>query len=239
MNFLDLVIIAILLLGGLAGYRKGLIGALIGVAASLVSLVIAFSTYKALTPVLMERFGVGRLVSEALKSTMVLPAVKAQAIQGNPLDQLAFLTNILPKPLQQEFDSLFAGMMNSAVSSSVKTIGDAVVQYFTTAVVSMIAFSLIFFVSKWLLGVLGKTITRILDRGLTGSLNHTGGFVAGLAAAIILLSIALGILTPLLALDVGPGTVKTMSQLAHNSMLTPLLQKVFVGLTHSLSGIRT
>lgn len=239
MNFLDLIIIGVILLGGLAGYRKGLINALIGVAGSLVSLVIAFSTYKTLTPVLAERLGVGKIVGRVLSSSVSLPATKVQSIQGTGLDQLSLVTDLLPKPLQQEFNTLFLDMMKSAVSASIKTVGDAVVQYLTLVVVSMITFFLIFVLSKWILGFVGKVITKSSDRSLFGSLNHSGGFLAGVLASTLFISLVLGFLTPLFSVNMGQGVLKTLSLLAHDSVLTPYLVKLFTGLTHSLGRIFT
>lgn len=235
MNFLDLVIIGVILLGGLAGYRKGLINALIGMAGSLVSFVVALGTYKTLTPVLFERLGAGKIVGQVLNSSISLPATAGQSINGTGLDQLSTVTELLPKPLQQEFNVLILETMKSAVSASVETIRDAMLQYLTLAVVSMVTFFLIFLLSKWILGIVGKAITKSIDRSLFGSLNHSGGFLAGVLASTLLIAIVVGFLFPLLSINLGQGALKTLSDLAHDSVLTPYLAKLFTGLTHSLS----
>ncbi len=234
MNLLDLVIVGLLLLGGLAGYRKGLINAAIGLAASFISFVIAFSTYKKLTPV-VANLGLGKMVQGAVKSVMSLPAAQGQPIKGNGLDQLALLTKLLPKPMQNELDAMFIEMMKSSAGATIKNIGEAMIGYITLVVVSMISFFLIFFICNWLLRFLGKSLTGGIGKGLVGSINSFGGFLAGVAASLLSVSVLFGFSGPIFSFNHGPGLLQTFSQLAQTSFLIPYLRQVFTGITHWLS----
>ncbi len=232
MNFLDLVIIGALLLGGLTGYRKGLINSIIGVLSSLISFIAAFATYKSLTPVLHVQLGVGKFVQGVIKESMTIQAqsMQLQPIKGNVLNQIALITNVLPKDLQKEFDSMFVNLMKSAAGTTIKTLSDAVIQYFTLVILSFLTFFLIFIVTKWLLGFLGMALTKNLDRSIIGNANHSGGFVAGTITSLLFVSILMGFLVPLFAIY----PQNTFSRLVDQSLLAPYMTKVFTGITYLL-----
>lgn len=239
MNFFDLVIVGIVLLGGLAGYRKGLIGAVMGAASSIIAIFIAFSTYKVFSPILSDKFGLGKIIVGILKSVIKLPEIKSEPIVGNGLGQLGVISDLLPQPLRVEFGTMFSNMMDSAISAKIQNVGDAIIQYLSLAVVSMIAFFLIFIVVKLLLGFVSSVISKQFKHGVIGSVNNSGGFIAGAMASILFIAIVLGFLAPLFSFTADKGVLKTLSTLMQDSLLTPLFQKVFSGLSGLLGGMLT
>jgi uncharacterized membrane protein required for colicin V production len=228
MNFLDLVIIGGLLLGGLAGYHKGLINSVIGTLATFVSLLVAFATHKIFTPILNTQLGVGTFVQKILKETMTLPAAKTQPIgNGNPLDKLSVVTNALPPGLQKEFNQMFTNLIHTAVETTIKTIGDAIIQYFTLVIVSMLAFFIIFIISNIVLHYIGNVLTKGFEKNIVGTINNSGGFIAGGMAAYLFVAILTGFIVPLFALY-----SPTLTRLVNESLLTSYFLNVFVAINN-------
>ncbi|HZW82343.1 MAG TPA: CvpA family protein [Candidatus Deferrimicrobium sp.] len=228
MNFLDLVIIGGILLGGLAGYHKGLINSVIGTIATFISLVVAFATYKIFTPILNTQLGVGILIQRILKDTITLPAAKTQPIgNGDPLNKLSLVTNALPVGLQKEFNQMFTNLLHTAVGTTIKTIGDAITQYFTLLIVSMLAFFIIFIITNLVIRLFGNALTSGFDKNIAGTLNNSGGFVAGSMAAFLFIAILTGFIVPLFALY-----SPTLTRLVNESLLTSYFLNVFMAINN-------
>ncbi|MDA8443292.1 MAG: CvpA family protein [Peptococcaceae bacterium] len=234
MNFLDLVIVGLLLLGGLNGYRKGLIKSVVGIVSSFVSILVALATYKIITPMLHSKLGISKLVQKIVNHNSALPVTGVQPLQGNGLSQVAGNTSYLPQNLLSGFNSLFVNFMNSALGKTVHSTQDAMVQYISIVVVSIIAFLIIFVLVNWALRALGTLITKAFDHTFLGSLNHSGGFIIGVAGSVLILSITFAFFLPLVALYVNSSSV---TGLIKHSILLPQLNQIYAFLTSTLSRI--
>ena len=226
MNFLDLVIVGVVLFGGLVGYRKGLINAVIGILSSILSLGIAFATYQNVALILNKDLGLGRIVQSIVRNVLGSESSFLQPLKGNGLEQLQLITNALPVALQKDLNDTFTAIMKSAIGTAINTFGDAITQFLAQKIITVIAFLLIFMVAKLIIGFVAQLLTNNLDRNIVGSMNHSGGFLLGIVASVLFIAIATGFLVPLLTIY----SRSTLTQLLNQSLLTPLFAKLYLGL---------
>lgn len=222
MNFLDIVIIGLLLLGGLDGYRKGLINSLVSVGSIFVAAIVALIGFKQFIPVIDQKLGFGKVIENLVASSFT-QSVLASSGSNNPTSVVA---GLLPPKVQGTVSDLLNNLYNSTVQLPVHNVGTMLARYFTVLLLGVTAFLIIFAICYAALRIIGKLLTRGLDRTIVGGLNHAGGFLFGAIGAIIMLSIAMTFLTPIISIF----GEKTFVGLLQQSVLTPYMLKVFHGL---------
>ncbi len=217
MNFLDLIIIGGFLLGGLTGYRKGLINSMIGTVATLISLATAFAGYKVLIPIFNTQFKIEVLVRSMLKNTLTRQTSNIQPIGNAPV------VDGLPQGLNSEFNRILMNLLHSVAGSTGKIIGDTIVQYISLLIVSMLSYLTIFILTFIVLRYISKILTKGINTSFIGALNSSGGFIAGALAAFMLIGITTCFIVPLFALY-----SPSLRHLANESLLTPIFVNTFV-----------
>lgn len=201
MNIADYIIIVLLVLGAVNGYRRGLIESLAGLFGSLVGFVVAWKYYAPVTVWANSFYPFTETVNSFFRTNLVLPkGIMQFRLDMVPLNDLAqYLEKTeLPEYFKTQLVN-YLHNLGSSISAQ-GNLGDIIYLYLGEAAINAAAFLII-----WGFVVIGIALVVSLWKGFTGG-SIIGGFdklcgllVGGLVTAFTLMVI-IGMLNPLLAL---------------------------------------
>ncbi|MDA8229502.1 MAG: CvpA family protein [Desulfitobacterium hafniense] len=229
MNFFDIIIFGLVLLGALQGYRKGLLTGIGNLIGNILGFVVAANEYITVLNWLEKQFPIRQWVEPAIYK-LVLPSVKAQAskVEQQALDKVMGL-------IPQEWRSLIPGNVGSDYSSlsqaATQNAAAKISVVLTDNVLRIFAFTLVYFVVVLLIQVLVAALLSPLGR-YGGLLNEGGGFLFGALSVFVGLSIIAGLLSPVVQIFSSSGSIW---QSMIGSMSYPYLVKTYNFLQHFLA----
>lgn len=219
MNFLDWIILLLLAVGAWEGYRRGLISTAGGLCGFFAGVWLAGRYYLPLASFLGKRLGLEKLLTAVL-----IPLVAGVPGGG---DALPVITGVgsgaagsygFPSPLWVPLTAIQSGL--SGVTRAHLLAG---------AVVKLIAFFLILGCVNTAVGMAAAVLTRVAHLLFLGGLNRLGGLGLGLLERTLLLTVALGMLTPLVigfAMNApDPGLAGSLMRAWRTSLLIPYFMK--------------
>lgn len=198
MNFFDILVLVIVLLGAIQGYRKGLISGLISLGGSLVGLVVAAKNYQTLLEWLDQNTPFrGWLEAVIYKRMLTSVQDKAELMQEQTLEK--FLS-IFPEEFKK-------GMLGGANLSDMQIYTDSVLQSIaqnftytlTDNALKIIAFALIYFGVIVALEIISAILLAPLGL-FSGTINGGGGFIVGGVVSFLGLAIFVGLFSPFLTI---------------------------------------
>lgn len=168
---LDLVLIAILLIGAFVGYKIGFIKTVCRPLRGLLALVLAFFTASP----------IGNAIVKPLISTPIVNQLSAflnercgELTVENAAERLPTLIKMAMGICGLDINEIVASAGGETVAESIVL---AVSDAFVGIVATIIAFIVLLFVFKMLMGLLISIVNGILDRGIVGLVNKILGCV--------------------------------------------------------------
>ncbi|CAA7599794.1 Colicin V production, CvpA [Acididesulfobacillus acetoxydans] len=226
MNIIDVLIIGLILLGALKGYRQGLLGGAVNLIGTLLGFLIASFRYQAVLAWIERYFPVHNWL-EPFVYRVVWSQIQSQAQTPDG--------GVLPKILGG-FSALFKSFPGTTGLSSLQSVSRGVLvqaaQNLSTVITDnllrLMAFGLVFYAVVLLVHLGAGLLLPLLPLG--GTLNHGAGLILGGLTAAVVLAVLAGLLSPFLTLGAGP-EVAVMK----NSYFYPLLVRIFQGLDRMFS----
>jgi len=209
---IDLVVIALILMGARWGWRKGLVRMITGWLAWL------------LVPYLALRF-TGSLVDFLNRSYGVTGETAAFLVQHQLFLQIGSFVQFLIMPLDYLLTLLLGrGLGLAAADAAPAVLAESLARIF----VYLLCLIALFFLAKIGLSLLASLITRGLDHTLIGAANHLSGGALGAAATFALTAILLIVLVRLAAGGAADGGVWDIFRQSYaESNVGRLLAQVF------------
>jgi hypothetical protein len=210
-NSLDYIFIAILVLSGLIGYKRGFVASVGGIVSTLVGVGIAFLYRNDAASYLQEHYGVVSSLATALEKRMPISALGSN--QAIPLSSLPGVNEGLAY-VHRQFTEL-AYLM-----------------------VVALCFLLLYMISSYLIKFFCAILEKLFLSGILGGMNQLAGAGTIMTKNIIIMAVLLGILNSPLGLGAKIG-VKSISQATvyiQGSALVPYLLKVFAFLQGMIAG---
>ena len=176
MSFIvDIILALIVLIGAIVGLKRGFILTVAKPVKFVLCLIIAFSLASSVATEVVEP-----MVGDALENQMT-----------------DFLTEKIEESQDGEFEiptliKLAAGVLDIDLESfeSAENYADAMVSSIAQPIIhlvsTVIAFFILYFVSKIVLGILLKLLNAIFDRGIIGALNKALGLIFSTFFAIVI-----------------------------------------------------
>ncbi|GAW93700.1 CvpA family protein [Calderihabitans maritimus] len=196
MNYVDITIIILLLLGAWRGYRSGLLETLGGLAGFLLSLLLAVFYTRSLAAILDQSFGIIDWLKGWLNAHIpvaaLLQQVERQSVSG--VEQLS-----LP-PFYQKLLVGYLGKSLAAGGTAYESVSEALAAAIASFLLQGITFLLIWFGSLLVLKVFFRLITRSIDKTLLGAVNRLAGTAVGFLTTYLVVGAIAALITPLLAL---------------------------------------
>ena len=175
MNWIDYLIIAILAVGIINGFRKGLLKSVFSIICLLASIMVAKTYYKVLTLFLVEN----TLLEERITGF---------------LTEKAFVKNIMMSPSGES--SVFS--MSNSFTSDLNS-------FVTILIINAMSVLIIFIAVRFLLGIAEGILVGAVDIPGLKEVNSIGGAIVGLIKNVIIIMLIFTIITPISAIKLFSG----------------------------------
>lgn len=186
---LDIIIVAIALISGFIGIKKGMISIVTKIAGFILATIFAFMFYKSLATYFIANYEFPSKINESIKN-----AISSQQKETSDAEESEYISlssiiaqfNLTDKiNLKEEQENL----------TEEKTLSDAVAEKITMYIMNIISFLIIFLAIIIIAAVLSLILGAIFSLPLLNSLNKTGGFVAEIMLFVIKLWVVLGVIS--------------------------------------------
>jgi len=215
LNWIDWIIIGVLVLSSLQGLRSGLIASVAGLAGIVSGLWVAFNYHHTLAAYVSGRWNVEEKLGSLLEGVF-----KLWTPDGNRV----------PPGLPGE-GSLTAGM--SPVDASSNSLSNYLVGTFAAGVLDVFCFLVLVIAVAWLVGLAGRLLTGIAGWCFMGPLNRAAGVLFGAARGIAIVVIIIILLSPFQIFGISPGilpeehTFRLPGETLRDSKLLPCFEPFF------------
>jgi len=194
MNWVDGIIIAVLIISTLRGYIDGFVVALMNVAALITSIIAARLYFADLARYLVENTAlyekVYQAVLEALKNSSPVLRGPGPEEQGLPEVFHSLIPNMLPVPAAQDY----------ALSGIAQAVSGIIINLFSIV--------LIFIAVRIAFVIITMTLNSLVKLPVLKQFNKLGGVVAGFAKGIVGLMLAFALVIPVTAVFPAEGLLR-------------------------------
>lgn len=174
MFILDIVLVALIAIGAISGNRKGLVGIIVGFAALILSIILAFAFQSVVADALYDS-GAGLRVKEMAQTNM-----QKMIDNGESVD-----------------DSFYGSIIASAITKDTIPQSAEIVSRF---VMKGLSFILIFLIVRIICYILQMILNIVFNLPILSSINGIGGTIVGIISVLIKVWVVLAIvsfITPL------------------------------------------
>ena len=190
-GIIDIVILVLVILFGIGGFRHGFFKEVVGIAALLGAVVLAYLLADLAKQTAINSFQLDVSLFTTLREVFSGNAVYDQVIDGSQPNALTLLTTGLT---QIGLPALFASPLASILIEFNGTIGDALATASTNLLLTIASYLLTFLVAWILLLILGKQFVKLSKQNpIFKFIDSVLGFVLGLGRAAVLILIAFSI----------------------------------------------
>ncbi|MEL1134904.1 CvpA family protein [Desulfitobacterium sp. THU1] len=194
MNSFDIFILAIVLIGAIQGYRKGLISGIISLGGSLAGLVLAAQNYQILVQWLDQRLPL-RVWLEAAIYKRILPTIESKAAVIEEQTVEKFLS-IFPEELRSALGGSNLPDVELYTDSALQSITHNFAQALSDNAMKIIAFALVYFGVIIIIEIISALLLAPLGF-LSGTINGGGGLLTGGLVTFLGLAVFFGLFSPL------------------------------------------
>lgn len=193
MLVLDIILIALIAFGASRGYKRGLVGVVVGFASLILSIILAFAFQS--------------IVAEALYNSGIGDSLK-EVVQENIQTMLDNGENVE--------DSFYGNILNSTITEDkVQQAGEIVTMF----VMKGVSFILIFLAVRLICYILQMILNIVFNLPILSSINQIGGIAVGVLSTLIKVWILLAILSFITPLPMFNG----IAEYIDNTFLVKLL----------------
>lgn len=176
MNWLDWLIIVILVLSAFKGLYRGLLASIAGLVAVLAGLYVAYTYYQSLAEYLVVKWAAGEKIRPLVEQLLERWAPAPGTVPGLEGDRLTYTGNLIGVQWQNAADQL--------------------VNRFTGLVLEVVCFIALLLITIWVVNLAGFVLTKVAQFSLLSIPNHLGGLLFGVARGVVMVIIILALLTP-------------------------------------------
>lgn len=220
MNIIDVLIIGIVLLGVLQGYRRGLLSGIAGLIGTLGGFVLASLKYEAVLGWAEKHFPLQSWLEPTIyKIVWTQVQTQANTLDGKILDKILAL---FPVELRSLIQNGNTSSLQSVTQGVLEQASHRIAGVLAEDLLRLIAFGVVFYSVVILVNFAVGLFLKPLGL-LGGTINHGGGLILGGLTSIIALSVLAGLLSPFLGLSIGTNAATVIKE----STLYPYLLQVF------------
>lgn len=189
---LDAVVILILAIFALVGYKKGLIQSALTLFSSVAALALSFVVYPAVNMILKLTPIYTSIYSGSYEKLQGIDFGKGIQSQGNAiLENVTWIPNFLAEQIKNNNNTAMYDLLGA------NTIQEYIATFIANMIIGMIAILITWVILRVVLGGVLRMIGSIVEHlPVVSSFNHLGGFAFGLLKGVLTLSL-IGLLIPL------------------------------------------
>ncbi len=159
MLIVDIILVLALVFGALHGHKKGLVGIVVGFAALILSIVLAFAFQGVVADAIYDT-GIGTTVKEAAQENMQKMIDNGENVE----------------------DSFYGSIISNAVTEeSLETTAEGISRF----AMKGLSFIVIFFIVRIICYILQMILNVVFDLPILKTINGTGGTVVGVISVLI------------------------------------------------------
>lgn len=232
MNLVDLVILFLLALGALNGFKKGFLNSLIGLIGTALGLFAAIKFYPYLTNWVEAKYQVVEKMGNFFAVKFTLPqSVSQLKIGTNGLPDFSSVIDKLnlSADLKNQLLEAFSTISEKLASTANHSAGDVLGVFLAETIVKFAAIFVIWQVVAVTAIFLANFITNLTQGTILGTLNRLGGLFAGAVVTMITLTIVFGFMNPFLELSqhTEQSSLTALAKTVGESSLVPHLTSAF------------
>ena len=213
-NYIDLILIAIVILFVVIGCKKGFAMSILGFSSTIISLIVSVLLYNPLTEFLKKTV-IFTWTEQSVYNQLCPSGVKTM-----PDDTLS---NVIKDTQLPDFlkDSLVKNSENINVKQSVEGIYQSISNYVAGILICIFSILLLFIVTKILLYILKKVMKHVTKIPVIHSVDKIGGFLIGLVQGVIIAYLVLMAVTVIASFN----DIPWISSYLDSSIFTKFIQK--------------
>ncbi len=220
MNPFDILILVVILMGAIQGYRKGLISGIISLGGNILGLVLAAKNYQGVRLWLETKTNLAIWIEKIISGRVFsLVEKKAGEAQEKTMESIF---SILPKEFEAFMENFQLPDMEIYSPEALETIARNLSQSLTSSIMSIASFLLIFIAVIIIAEIISSIILSPLGF-LTKTLNSGGGLLVGGLVSFLGLAIFFGLLSPLISFITSNGGLESLN----TSVMYPYLLNCF------------
>lgn len=180
--FLDLIVIAIILLSTFLGYKKGLIGVAFKIVSFIIAIIITLILYKPVSNIIIENTS----WDETIEITIYDKLSGTRVEEGEKISKE-----------ETDLPGIVVNYINDGIENTVKQAQENVVQMvsknLTQSVIQIITMIAIFIVTKLLLLFAKVILEAVAELPIVKQFNEIGGILYGILRGLIIIFVLLAI----------------------------------------------
>lgn len=175
----DIILVLIILIGGFVGYKRGFIVTVTKPVKWFLALILAVTLCNSAAEAVIEPI-ISEPVTNQITEYLIekCPDMTAE----NVSDELPTVLRLAAGIVDVDIDSFDGADINTLVSQIVESLATPTIHLFSV----LIAFVLIYIISKMLLAILIGILDKVFDVGFVGSVNRFLGAIFGAAFAFVI-----------------------------------------------------
>jgi len=213
MNWILVVVIALIALMGFIGYNKGLVKMVFSLASVIAALLIAALFSPIVSGIMMNSESIVGFIDEKVETIINFSSEEAEEADE---EEQKTLIESLPLPESIKESLLKNNTIENYASMQVDGFEEYVCRRITNVIVNAIAFVITLVVAIVALWFVCKTLNIIAKLPLLRQLNELGGFAVGIVEGVLIVWILFVVLTMFAGSEFGRDT---MELIAENSLL--------------------
>ena len=228
-NLVDVLIVLVITLSALKGYRNGLVGSVVNFFGSILALIFSIKFYKSVVQALEAKFEIVTLFAGFLEDKVSLPMeVGTLPVGANgifllkaSIEQMA-----LPSIVKEQMVIKIQDLMQVASQLGISTTGGLLTYLIALTLINGLVFILLWFLGQQMISLIAKFFSSAFDHTFIGLINHVAGFLIGAALSILGLMITIGLANLLLEITQGIqfAPILAIADKINQSRLVPYLQ---------------
>jgi uncharacterized membrane protein required for colicin V production len=190
MNIVDGIIIGLLVLGGINGFRRGLLVSIIGIVSLFGALSVAYF-FGQRVQTLLETFQVNTTIEQFLNTTVFI---------NNPLFETNLATSNVIQLIEDGLTaigipSFLTAALNTSINNLNQPLGEALAAGLTNLAMIVLSFVLVYVLTRLLIRLVLKSLVKIVKKNkVSSSIDQTLGFIFGFLRYAVFVMVVISVL---------------------------------------------
>lgn len=195
---LDVIILVVLLIGASSGYKKGIIGSLVGLFGNIVALLLAVKSYRPVAHLLDSQWSLASKIHVFLLSRCPEPLEASNLVPINDSGMQILFTKIeqmvLPEWVKSKIILESFNLAKLTDHLGLINIGEILTFIVARIILNGLVFLLLWFLLTKFIYLFAQFISKNLDGiFIIGSINRLGGFLSGFALSALAIMVLAGL----------------------------------------------
>jgi uncharacterized membrane protein required for colicin V production len=190
MNIVDGVIIALLIIGGFNGFRRGLLSSILGILSLVGALAVAYFLGQQAQG-LLELFQVNTMIEQFLNTSVFInnSLFETNLSDSNVIQMIQDGLTAIGMP------SFITDALNTFINDLNQPLGEALAEGLTNLAMLVLSFVLVYFIARLVIALVLKSIVKVVkDNKISSSVDKILGLLFGLLRTTVFIMVVISAL---------------------------------------------